>query len=367
MAIEELLPLYEYPCLRLMGSRPTMKNGVRILDEDLRLQDEDSDSDRVGMPVFTRVVPYLDGYSMESYYIIKASIYLLMTTIGVVGNTLILLTFALIVYQEHQLAKSETVLSHLAAANVIVYLTRTLPAVFHDYGWKDHFGDASCKVVSYVFRVFRGMAIGLTCLLSCFQCAILSTTNMADKQMVHYSVNPVIAGLYLANMAINSDVVLMATRPHNASHLKYVFNPGFCLIIYPDKRTFEATGYVDVAFNLIFVILMALASARMLLILHKHNKTMKTIRNEDQNRGHRADQKAAKTVIVLVSFYVSFYGIDNTIKLSQTILNELNVMVSDIRVFFTMCYGAVFPVILSISNTKINSIIRQIFQVNQQQ
>ncbi|XP_069488812.1 olfactory receptor class A-like protein 1 [Ambystoma mexicanum] len=298
---------------------------------------------------------------MLSYSIIKGTIYLLINTVGVVGNSLILMSFALIAHQEHHLAKSETVFSHLAAANLIVYLTRTMPTVFYEYGWRKLFGDGSCKVVSYVFRIFRGMAIGLTCLLSCFQCGILSRTNMPDKQKINRSVNPAIAILYLANMAMNADSAIMATEPHNVSNYKYTFNPGYCLVVYPGKIPFEAKGYASFSFDLLFVILMALASVFILLILHRHSKKMKGVRNEDQNQGARAETQASKTVILLVCFYVSFYSIDNTIWLSQTILNELDVVVSDIRVFFTMCYGAVFPVILSVFNKKIKTIVLKSF------
>ncbi|XP_078496680.1 olfactory receptor class A-like protein 1 [Lissotriton helveticus] len=296
---------------------------------------------------------------MESYNIIKGTIYLFMTTIGVVGNTLILLSFALIIHQEHQLAKSETVLLHLAAANLIVYLTRTLPSVFYEYGWKNLFGDAGCKVVSYVFRIFRGMAIGLTCLLSCFQCGIISRTSVsvAEKHVIQSYVNPVIAVLYLANMAVNADVVILTTKPYNATNFKYGYNPGFCLVIFPGRISFEAKGYVSFAFDLLFVILMAMASFYILLILHRHRKKMKAVRNEDQKEGNNPETQAAKTVIFLVSFYVSFYSIDNMMWLSQTIFNELSFVVSDIRVFFTMCYGVAFPIILSIFNSKIRKLL----------
>ncbi|XP_069488811.1 olfactory receptor class A-like protein 1 [Ambystoma mexicanum] len=303
---------------------------------------------------------------MLSYSIIKGTIYFLISTVGVVGNTLIMMSFALIAHQEHQLAKSETILSHLAAANLIVYLTRTLPAVFYEYGWRRLFDDGSCKVVVYVFRIFRGMAIGLTCLLSCFQCGILSRTNMADKQKINRSVYPLIAVLYLANMAMNAHSAMLTTAPYNVSNFKYTFNLGFCLLVYPEKISFEAKGYASFAFDLLFVILMALASVFILLILHRHSKKMKAVRNEDQNQGTRAETQASKTVILLVCFYVSFYSIDNIIWLSQTILNELNVVVSDIRVFFTMCYGAIFPVILSVFNKKIKKIMLKSFNKKQE-
>ncbi|KAJ1138307.1 hypothetical protein NDU88_004694 [Pleurodeles waltl] len=294
---------------------------------------------------------------MEPYKATKATIYLLTTSFGVVGNIFILLSFAAIAYQERKLAKPEIILSHLAAANLLVYLTRTTPSIFFEYGWKNLFGEASCKVVSTLYRVFRGMSIGLTCLLSCFQCIILSKTlmNMAEKQKIHNSVNPLIAILYFTNVIENIDAIMMATNPYNATNLKFVFNPGFCLIIYPGKVEFEGKGYSSFAFDLIFVILMALASFRILLILYRHRQKMKAIRKTDSNEGGSAETQAAKTVILLVSFYISFYGIDNTIWLAQIVFNEITTVVSDIRVFFTMCYGAVFPVVVSVYNNKIKN------------
>ncbi|XP_078496679.1 olfactory receptor class A-like protein 1 [Lissotriton helveticus] len=294
---------------------------------------------------------------MEPYRATKATIYLLTTCFGVVGNIFILLSFATIANQEHKLAKPEIILSHLAASNLLVYLTRTTPSIFFEYGWRNLFGETSCKVVSTLYRVFRGMSIGLTCLLSCFQCIILnkSLRNMAEKQKIHNSVNPLIAILYFTNVVENIDAIMMATNPYNATNLKFVFNPGFCLIIYPGKIEFEGKGYSSFAFDLIFVILMALASFRILLILHRHRRKMKAIRKADSNEGGSAETQAAKTVILLVSFYISFYGIDNTIWLSQIVFNEITTVVSDVRVFFTMCYGAVFPVVVSLYNNKIKN------------
>ncbi|XP_069488810.1 olfactory receptor class A-like protein 1 [Ambystoma mexicanum] len=297
---------------------------------------------------------------MDTYNVVKASIYLLMTIIGVVGSVLILMFFAIIARRERHLAKAETILSHLAMANLIVYLVRSTPSVFYEYGWKDLFDTSSCKVVSLLYRVFRGMSIRLTCLLSCFQCAILSKTNviLLQKQTIHNSVNPLIGLLYLANLVENVDAIMMATKPFNATNLKYVFKPGFCLIIYPGKREFEAKGYSSFAFDLLFVILMALASFRIVLILQRHSKKMKAVRKVDGNESASAETQASKTVILLVSFYITFYGIDNTIWLSQIIFNEISQVVSDIRVFFTMCYGDVFPIVVSVFNNKIKGLVK---------
>ncbi|XP_078496678.1 olfactory receptor class A-like protein 1 [Lissotriton helveticus] len=294
---------------------------------------------------------------MEFYNIVQGTLYFSVTFTGIVGNILILLFISLAAYQEGKHTTSEVIFSQLAAANVIVYLTRTLPAALFKFGLKNFFDDASCKITALAFRTSRGMSIGLTCLLSCFQCAILSGTkrNVSEKQKIHRCVHPVTAILYVINIAANIDSAVFATNPYNLTDMKYVYNPGFCIVVYPGKMAFEGKGYATVTMDLFLVIVMALASCQILLILYKHRKKMQGVRSSSQSQTG-AESQAAQSVVLLVFCYTIFFGIDNALRLYQTASNEIITMLSDIRLFFTMCYGSAFPIILFICNNKIKNI-----------
>lgn len=295
---------------------------------------------------------------MELYKLVKVATYSGITFIGVIGNVLILLAFIVISYQEHRLVGSELILFNLCLANLLGYLTRIFPTILFEMGIKGYINDAGCKVTAAVFRIFRGMAISLTCLLSCFQGAILSSAgaNSLLKMKIQDGMFPAIGFLYVMSITVNTPFGMYATQPFNTSGLKYVYGPGYCIVVYPDKMSFEASGYVSFALDLVLVIVMALANCYILWVLHKHRKQMQGLRISATNKGQSsAEGQAARAVVTLVTFYVTLYGIDNAIWFYQTLSTYLLALVTDIRVFFTMCYGSACPIVLLVFNRKIRN------------
>ncbi|XP_053561278.1 olfactory receptor class A-like protein 1 [Bombina bombina] len=272
---------------------------------------------------------------MDLYKLVKVATYSGITVVGVAGNSMILVVFAIITYQEHKLVGSELILSHLSLANLLGYLTRIFPTILFEMGVKGYINDAGCKLTSAIFRVFRGMAISLTCLLSCFQGVILSSsgTSSSMKTRIQEGMSAAIGFLYVMNITVNTPFALYATPIFNTTGIKYVYGPGYCIVVYPDKVSFEASGFVSFALDLVLVVLMVLASSYILWILHRHSKQVKGLRSSSSNkRGPSAETQAARAVVTLVTFYVTLYGIDNTIWLYQTVSTHLLALVTDIRV-----------------------------------
>ncbi|KAG8589281.1 hypothetical protein GDO81_006331 [Engystomops pustulosus] len=295
---------------------------------------------------------------MELYKLVKVATYSGITFTGVIGNILILSSFVMIAYEERRLAGSELILFHLCLANLLGYLTRIFPTILYEMGVKEHIDDAGCKVTAAVFRIFRGMAISLTCLLSCFQGAILSSAgaNSILKVKIQDGMLPAIGFLYVMSIIVNTPFGMYATKPFNTTGLKYAYGPGYCIVVYPDKVSFEASGYVSFTLDLVLVLLMAVANCYILWVLRRHRMQVKNLRTSSTNRGQAsAEGQATRAVVTLVTFYVILYGIDNTIWFYQTLSTHLLALVTDIRVFFTMCYGSACPIVLLVFNRKIRN------------
>ncbi|MEE6493520.1 hypothetical protein FKM82_016872 [Ascaphus truei] len=295
---------------------------------------------------------------MELYKLVKVATYSCITFMGVTGNVLILAAFSAISYQEQKLVGSDLILCHLSLANLLGYLTRIFPTILFEMGVRGHIDDAGCKVTSAVFRVFRSMAISLTCLLSCFQGAILSSagTSSSFKTRIHGGVAPAIGFLYVMSVTVNTPFGLYATQAFNTTGIKYAYGPGYCIVVYPNKVSFEASGFVSFSLDLVLVVLMGMASCYILWVLYQHSKQVKGLHSSSSNKGQSsAEAQAACAVVTLVTFYVTLYGIDNTIWLYQTVSTHLLALVTDVRVFFTMCYGSACPFVLMVFNKKIRS------------
>ncbi|XP_069488814.1 olfactory receptor class A-like protein 1 [Ambystoma mexicanum] len=284
-----------------------------------------------------------------------------MAALGSLSNfsTLICLTHCII--KEGKSCIPEVILAHISGSNLLVFLTRVLPSSLSAFGFRDLYTDVGCKINILIFRTCRGAVIGLTCLLSCYQGITLSATSskwMRVKARLRAYMPIIVYICYLVNMASNLDVVYYAVSLDNRSIVPYTYNLRYCLVIYPNKVIFEAMGLQIFIQDLVPVLAMAAANAYILLVLYRHKKVLRGLVQSDRQRGKTAESQATKTVVILVTLYVTFYGIDNAMWLYQTVSNETLALVTDVRIFFTMCYGFVFPVVTVAFNPKLRNTMK---------
>ncbi|XP_043931986.1 olfactory receptor class A-like protein 1 [Protopterus annectens] len=284
-----------------------------------------------------------------------------MTAIGISGNILVLFFFHISI-EDHKIRPTEKIISNLAVANLVWILTLGVPHSCFVFGLQYLYSDVSCKINTYVAKVSRAMAIDLTCFLSCLQyTTIMSSTPKWDKvkkKLQAYLIF-IIPVLLLSNMTCCVALVLFTFSAANVTNMDYTFNLGYCLVIFPDKTSFLAHCLFLFSEDLTFVVLMILSSICILLILYKHNKRVKRVRNTDQNQEKTAERQAAKMVVTLVSLYVFFFGIENTIFLYQVTSSvKVHSTVSDIRYFFSTCFTSIFPIVIIVLNSKIKSRLR---------
>ncbi|XP_043931980.1 olfactory receptor class A-like protein 1 [Protopterus annectens] len=222
-------------------------------------------------------------------------------------------------------------------------LVQGLPQSIFVFGVTNLFNNTGCKVITFSFRLSRSMSICLTCLMSCFQYATLASTNPK--------------WLYLKN---KMQIFLIPIT------FFLILNVGYCLVIFPNKMSFQANGFTIFARDLVFVIIMVLASANILLLLYFHGKQATQIRSSKQDPENTMERKASETVVTLVSLYALFFGIDTTIWLYQAaVSSEVQIVISDIRNFFSTCYASVFPIVTIIFNKNINTKVK--YSIGRQQ
>ncbi len=118
----------------------------------------------------------------------------------------------------------------------------------------------------------------------------------------------------------------------------------------------DANGAVQVGRDVVPMALMAAASLVLLAYLLRHSRRARGLRGDGARQGPTAERRAALTVVTLVSLYLLFYGVDNglwvyTLTVPQTLGSSL---ISDLRIFFSSLYAAVSPIVIIISNKKVN-------------
>ncbi|XP_072338031.1 olfactory receptor class A related 2 [Scyliorhinus torazame] len=298
---------------------------------------------------------------MEGRSIVKGTLYLLLTVIGIPGNLTIITSFIHIACYDHKLLPADTIVSNLASVNLIVVLVRCIPETTAAFGLKQLFDDYGCKIVIFIYRTTRSLSIWLTFLLSGFQCITLapvtSTWSTIKRQAAKY-LSAVIAFLWVLNMSLSTPAILFSiSSENNSAGNKHAVNLEYCLVKFPSQTVKLANGALQTSRDVIPIVLMVLASTYILLVLYRHKQQVKGIRSSSKNQGSTIETRAAKAVVTLVTLYVLFFGVDSllwiyTLTVAKTMRTSL---ISDLRVFFSSLYASVSPIVIIISNRKVHN------------
>ncbi|XP_029429405.1 olfactory receptor class A-like protein 1 [Rhinatrema bivittatum] len=295
---------------------------------------------------------------MELRLVFKALGFFLLVGIGIPGNIIILLKFTHLKITEKKLLPANLILTMLALVNILVVLSRGIPQSLTAIGITDIFHDYECKCFIYVYRVCRAMSICVTSLLSCYQCIVIAPATsvwLFLKRKVTPNVTVVIFFLWGINLSIYPSCILYSYAMNNSSMSEYTLNLEFCYVAFSTYTIFVANGSVFACRDFLFVGLMMLASCYIVVILHRHRKQVQGIRSSDRNPGRTAEYQAARSVVLLVTFYVLLFGLDSAIWLYTLLLSRVGPMVTDARVFFGSLYTAVSPIIIILTNKSLQA------------
>ncbi|XP_054640387.1 olfactory receptor class A-like protein 1 [Dunckerocampus dactyliophorus] len=292
---------------------------------------------------------------MDLCVTIKGVSFLLQTGMGILGNTVVLLVYAHIIFTEPKVLPVDMILCHLAFANLLILLTRCVPQTMTVFGLTNLLNDPGCKVVIYGYRISRALSVWITCMLSVFQAMTIATAGphlSRLKPALPFLVLPTFAALWLFNMAICIAAPFFSMAPRNGTVPAFMLNLSFCHVDFKDNLSYVINGVAVSGRDFAFVALMVASSGYILLLLHHHSRQVRAIR---RSQGGGAETRAAKTVVTLVVLYVFFFGINNVIWIYMLTETKVPPVVADMRVFFSSCYASLSPYFIISSNKKVKA------------
>ncbi|XP_028654590.1 olfactory receptor class A-like protein 1 [Erpetoichthys calabaricus] len=302
---------------------------------------------------------------MDTRGIIKASGFLILTTISIPANLIVCCAFLHNRFTEAKLLTADIILCNLAFTNLMVAFIRSIPQTLAGLGYLHLFDDDGCKITIFCFRVFRGLSISLTCLLCVYQAVAISpvTSLLAPlKTRIPQYLLYIVVFLYLlyCSMSVMTAVNTVSSLINNTIP-PYTYNLEYCFVIYKDYYSYILVGFGVMCRDLVFIMLMTIMSGYILRLLYQHGQKVKNIRSSDRSqKERRAETKASKAVVTLVILYVVFFGIDNIIWLYTITISKVSVLISDIRIFFATLYTSVCPIVVITTNPKIKGKLKLI-------
>uniref|UniRef100_A0A3B3QK51 Vomeronasal type-1 receptor n=1 Tax=Paramormyrops kingsleyae TaxID=1676925 RepID=A0A3B3QK51_9TELE len=282
---------------------------------------------------------------MEVRVVLKATGFIGLVAVGLPANLSVLLLFCRLHMLHSRLSPNDIILGNLASVNLVVLLSRGIPQTLVALGMRRLFGDVSCKVNIFSYRLARALSICITALLGCYQCVAVapSTPHWAKlKRWLPTHIPHAILLFCAINFLVSSGSYLFSVAPPaNGSIPEYTINLEFCIVIFPDLAAYVANGVMYTLRDLVFVCVMVAAAAYMLLVLYRHRKQVEGLRGAG-----RASAEASKAVLLLLCTYVSLFGLDNTLWAYTLTVSRVPPAISDARVFFASCYSALSPVLI---------------------
>ncbi|KAL1251802.1 hypothetical protein QQF64_019598 [Cirrhinus molitorella] len=297
---------------------------------------------------------------MNSDTLTRGLLFLSLAAAGVPGNGAVICAFLSVAYHEGRLSPADAIVLHLASANLMVVGIRCLLEVLATFEVYNVFNDTGCKAVIFVYRTTRSLSIWLTFVLSAYQCLSVAPPGSrwaSVRATLGQYLVAVFVALWLINTSMSAAPLLFAVGARNDSRLlQNGINVEFCFLSFPSKLSRDANGAAQVGRDVVPMALMATASLVILVFLHRHSRQVKGLRGGGARQGPSSERRAAVTVVTLVTLYVLFYGVDNglwvyTLTVPQTLGSSL---VSDLRIFFSSLYAAISPVVIIVSNKKVN-------------
>ncbi|KAM9408160.1 olfactory receptor class A related 2 [Pholidichthys leucotaenia] len=275
------------------------------------------------------------------------------------------MAFLLLFHQENRLLTADAIVLHLACVNLLVVVVRSLLETLASFHLAKIFGDTGCKSVIFIYRTSRALSIWLTFLLSTYQCLSIVPPGSrwaSIRALLAQYLGCVFLCLWVLNICMTTAPILFSYSIKNDSSLPMnCINVEFCFLKFPSKLARDANGAAQVGRDVVPMALMTLASLIILVFLYKHSNQVKGLRRSSGGGGgggnSGAEQRAAKSVVALVTLYVVLYGVDNglwvyTLTVKKTMSSSL---ISNLRIFFGSLYAALSPVVIIASNRKVNS------------
>uniref|UniRef100_G3U6H0 Vomeronasal type-1 receptor n=1 Tax=Loxodonta africana TaxID=9785 RepID=G3U6H0_LOXAF len=283
----------------------------------------------------------------------KRILFLTQTGVGILGNLSLLCLYIFILITGHKLRPIDLIFNQLLFANALVLFPKEIPLTLVSLGWKFVLDDTGCKLVFYFHGVGRGVSLSTTCLLSGLQAIKLCPTVSRWMELKVRSSKCIGFCCFLSwilNLYLNIIVYLSMTEQLNSKNLKKK-DFGYCSADMTDNHigNLQAVMLLDV--DVICLGLMAWASGSMVLVLHRHKHRVQHIHS---NSLSPRPSRATRTILVLVSMFVSFYSLSPILTLCISLIVNPGQWLKDTSVLVASSFPAFSPFVLMISDARVS-------------
>uniref|UniRef100_F7FR45 Vomeronasal type-1 receptor n=1 Tax=Ornithorhynchus anatinus TaxID=9258 RepID=F7FR45_ORNAN len=197
----------------------------------------------------------------------------------------------------HWSNSSDLIYAHLFLTNNLILLTRNIPGIVFILGLWNFLDGAGCKLLIYVHRVARSLAICTICLLSVFQAITISpsTSQWAGiKAKLPKCIIPCFLSFWALSLLIDVSAPIYIIGPQNSTRDQYTFILKHCSLVNSAETLLINTCVISFK-DLIFM---------------GHHRWVRHFHGSGCSPRAIPEMQVAKCVIVLMALYLLLYGLE---------------------------------------------------------
>ncbi|XP_051018367.1 vomeronasal type-1 receptor 4-like [Acomys russatus] len=301
--------------------------------------------------------PLLIEIKMASENVAMGIFLLTQITVGMLGNSSILFHYVILMFTGKRLMPKDLIVEHLTFANYLFIVSKGIPQTLSDYGFKDFLDGLGCKLTMYMYRITRGMSLYAMCLLSCFQAITICSSNSMWMKLKHRApkyIGPSCSLSWLVHLFLNILTPARVSGPRYNKNVTDRMSYGYC--------SWSASGNLATALYLLllcfsdglFLGLMAYSSISMVSMLYRHKRQVKHIHSAQHLLKVSPENRATKTILVLVCTFVISYTFSSIVVIFTTYFKYPMLWGVSVFTFLEICFPIFCPFVL-ISNMKFSS------------
>ena len=236
-------------------------------------------------------------------------------SVGISANSMLFIVHICILLGENRPKPINLYIAFLSLTQLMLLITMGLIVadMFMSQGIWD---SITCQSLIYLHRLLRGLTLCATCLLNVLWTITLSPRSSCLTKFKHKSPHH-ISGAFLffcaLYMSFSSHLFLSIIATPNLTSEDFMYVTQSCSLLsmsYSRTSMFSTAIAIREAF---LISLFALCSGYMVALLWRHKKQAQHLRSTSLSSKASPEQRATRTILLLMSFFVVFYILDTVI------------------------------------------------------
>ncbi|XP_042540320.1 vomeronasal type-1 receptor 4-like [Dipodomys spectabilis] len=278
----------------------------------------------------------------------KATIFLSISGLGIVGNTFILLNY-MHMFKGSKKKSVHFVFIHLAFTNIIMLLSKVIPTTVAAFAMENFLEDIGCVMSAYLERVTRGLSICTSSLLTLVQAITISPSDSVWRKLKLQSTWHILLPLlffWILNSLISMNLLFHIKNISSMNISQPSVSDTYCYFV-PDNSIIKWIFLIFLVLrDAVFQGIMGVASGYMVFLLHKHHQRVLYLQNSNFLYKTSPEMKAAYSVLLLMLCFLFFYWTECVFSLLLNSFIENNSMMKNIQEFLKVGYVILSPFIL---------------------